>query len=213
MKIRSTIVSGTALAVLGLGMLTASPALAHEAPTPGAVCTNSGQVEDNHGTLYVCTTKTAGSKPRWSKGLTSSKSSLTIADGWAKAAESGMSAAFGVIKNPTKKPIRIIAATSPYSTFLQLHEMATKDGAMVMQQKQGGFVVPAGGSIELKPGGNHVMFMDLTKPITAGSKVPVTLITSDGGILKTTVLGKVFAGANENYDDGMSDMNHNMSGM
>jgi copper(I)-binding protein len=67
--------------------------------------------------------------------------------------------------------------------------------------------------MELKPGGNHLMFMKLTKPITAGSMIPVTLITADGGTLKTKVLAKVYAGANETYDGGMGDMNHNMSGM
>lgn len=173
----------------------------------------SGMVENNHGTIYVCTTKTAGAKPTWGKGLTASKSPLTLADGWAKAAESGMSAAFGMVKNPTNKPIRVIGVTSPYSTFMQLHEVVMSDGSMVMQQKQGGFVIPAKGMMELKPGGNHLMFMKLTKPITAGSMIPITLITADGGLLKTKVLAKVYAGANETYDSGMGDMNHSMSGM
>jgi periplasmic copper chaperone A len=86
---------------------------------------------------------------------------------------------------------------------LQLHEVVDKDGSMVMQQKNGGFVIPAGGMLTLKPGGSHVMFMDLTKPIKAGDMVPVTLITSDGGLFKTKVLGKVYNGGNETYMPGM----------
>jgi copper(I)-binding protein len=74
---------------------------------------------------------------------------------------------------------------------------------MVMQQKNGGFVIPAGGMLELKAGGNHIMFMKLTKPITAGAMVPVTLITSDGGLMTTKVMAKVYSGANETYMPGM----------
>lgn len=208
--VRTMLAAVAAVAVVGI---TAPLAHAHEAPKPGSTCAMSGMVENNHGTIYVCTTKSAGAKPTWGKGLTPSKSSLSISDGWAKAADTGMSAAFGMVTNPTSKPVRVIAATSPYSTFLQLHEVVMKDGSMVMQQKQGGFVIPAKGMIELKPGGNHLMFMKLTKPITAGSMIPVTLITADGGMLTTKVLAKVYAGANETYDGGMGDMNHNMSGM
>lgn len=211
--IRTTMAAVAAVALVGI---TAPLAQAHEAPKPGSRCAMSGMVEDNHGTLYVCSSAKQGAKPRWGKGLTASASPISITDGWAKAAETGMSAAFGMVKNPTNKPIRVIAATSPYSTFLQLHEVVMKDGSMVMQQKQGGFVIPAKGMMELKPGGNHLMFMKLTKPITAGTLVPVTLITADGGVLKTKVLGKVYAGANETYTDGMGDMGgtgQNMSGM
>lgn len=212
-SIRSTFAVASAAAALIVGAALAPAAAAHEPPKPGSSCAMSGMVEDNHGTLYVCSSRTAGAKPTWSKGLPSSRSPLTLTDGWAKAADSGMSAAFGMIKNPTSKPIRVIGVTSPYSTFMQLHEVVTKDGSMVMQQKQGGFVIPAKGMMELKPGGNHLMFMKLTKPITAGTMIPITLITADGGMLKTKVLGKVYAGANETYDGGMGDMNHNMSGM
>lgn len=208
--IRTTLAAAAAVALIGI---TAPLAQAHEAPKPGSTCAMSGMVENNHGTIYVCTSKRAGAKPTWGRGLTPSKSSLSIADGWAKAADSGMSAAFGMIKNPTTKPIRVIAATSPYSTFLQLHEVVMTDGSMVMQQKPGGFVIPAKGMVELKPGGNHLMFMKLTRPITAGSMIPVTLITADGGMLTTKVLAKVYAGANETYDSGMGDMGHNSSGM
>ena len=171
--IRTTLAAVAAVALVGIP---APLAQAHEAPKPGSRCAMSGMVEDNHGTLYVCSSAKPGAKPRWGRGLTQSSSPITIADGWAKAVDTGMSAAFGVVKNPTGRPIRVIAATSPFSTFMQLHEVVTKDGSMVMQQKQGGFVIPAKGMMELKPGGNHLMFMKLTKPITAGTMIPITLI-------------------------------------
>lgn len=187
-------------------LLTAAPASAHEAPRPGTTCAMSGMVEYNHGTVFVCTSRTEGARPRWSSGTKVAASSLAITDGWAKAADSGMSAAFGVLRNPSSRPVRVVGATSPYATVVQLHEVVDKDGSMVMQQKAGGFVIPAGGMLELKPGGSHLMFMGLRKPITAGAMVPVRLITADGGIMRTTVMAKVYNGANESYDGGMSGM-------
>lgn len=203
------------LAILGglAAMALAVPALtgvasAHE--KPGATCAMSGMSMIHKGEVQTCVS-TGTAKPTWSKVMKSSKSALTITDGWAKAADSGMTAVFGTLKNPTKKPIRVVAAHTVYSPT-QLHEVVDKDGKMVMQQKPGGFVIPAGGSLELMPGGNHVMLMKLKKPITAGAMVPITFITADGGLLTTKVLGKVFAAANETYDgSGSMDMSsHDM---
>ena len=207
MKLRN----GIAAAIVAVSALTLSVGSAQAAswPTPGKECKNSGMTVTKQKMTYVCTS--TGNALKWSKGVPVSTSKLTISDQWVKAADSGMSAAFGVISNPTKKPIRIIGASTPVSTFTQLHEVVMKDGAMVMQQKPGGLVVPAGGSVSLKSGGDHMMLMDLTKPVVAGDPVKITLTTSDGGQLTFTAMGRVFAGANETYDPD-SGMSHG-SGM
>ena len=71
---------------------------------------------------------------------------------------------------------------------------------MVMQEKEKGFVIPAGETVMLKPGGDHLMFMGVKKPITAGATIPITLIGSNGEQLKFRALAKVYSGANENYE-------------
>lgn len=212
----SAVALSAALATTALGV--AQPAAATQqkvwTPKAGKACGMSGTARLIQGKAYVCVSRTEGGKATWGVGMPVFKSALTIADGWAKAADSGMSAAFGMLKNPTDKPIHVVAAVSPDSTVLQLHEVVMKDGSMTMQQKIGGFVIPPKGMLELKPGGNHVMFMSLTKPITAGAMVPITFITSDGGMFTTKVLGKVFMGANESYNGGStSDSGTSMSGM
>lgn len=204
-------------AAVGVAVLAASsaasPASAHDAPKVGSTCSMSGMTEVVHGTVYVCRNTVAGAKPRWNAGQKVSTTKLTASDQWAKAAKKGaMSATFGIIKNPTDRPIRIVAAISAASTVLQLHEVVMKDGQMVMQQKNGGFVIPAGGTLELTPGGNHIMFMKLTKNLTAGAQVPVTLVTSDGGLMTFKALVKVYNGGNENYDPSASS-GSSMSGM
>lgn len=173
-------------------------ASAAPAPKPGSTCEMKGAVMASASRTYVC--QPSG---KWSQGLKKSKSPLTTKDMWVKAADSGMTAAFGMITNPTNKDIRIIGATSPqYSSMLQLHEvvMNSESNSMVMQQKDAGFVIPAGKTVMLKPGGDHIMFMGIKKPITAGKTIPVTLIGSNGEQLKFWGLAKVYAGANENYE-------------
>ncbi len=203
----------TAGAVVGVAVLAsigiAGPASAHDAPKPGTTCDMSGTAEVVHGTVYVCRNLKDGQQPRWDAGKKVTTTALTLSDGWAKAAKKGdMSAAFGTLKNPTSKPIRVIAAISPASTVMQLHEVVDKDGEMVMQQKNGGFVIPAGGSFTLKPSGNHIMYMDLTKALSAGKTTALTLITDEGGLVTFKPLIKVFSGGNESYEDtsGMPGM-------
>jgi len=106
-----------------------------------------------------------------------------------------------MITNPTKTDIRIIAVRSNrFTTLAQLHEMAmSASGQMVMQEKEEGLVIPAGETVELKPGGNHIMFMNLKKPVTAGTLVPIMLIGSNGERLRFKALGKVYSGASETY--------------
>ena len=205
MRIRTS-AAACVVAALTVSFMSA-PAHAASAPKPGASCMMSGESRIVNGRTFVCEQGPDGSA--WSKGLKRSTSALQIEDQWVKAAESGMTAAFGVITNPTNTSIRIIGARSPrFAGAIQLHEVAMKDGAMQMMEKEGGFVVPGGESIVLKPGGDHLMFMQMRQSIDAGEMVPIVLITSDGGLMRFTAMGRVFAGANEKYDDKGGGMNH-----
>ncbi|MGP9785246.1 copper chaperone PCu(A)C [Glutamicibacter sp. 287] len=127
--------------------------------------------------------------------------SITVKDLWVKAADKGMSAGFGAIKNTSGQDITIASVSSPVSSDLELHEtVANESGAMVMREKSGGFTIPAHSELQLEPGGNHIMFMDLAKPLTSGSDVSITLTFSDHTTLDITAPVKDFAGANENYE-------------
>lgn len=126
-------------------------------------------------------------------------SSLTITDTWVKAADEGMTAAFGTIENSSDHDITITGATSEAATAVELHEVVDD----VMRPVEGGFTVPADGSLMLEPGGYHLMFMGIPAPIAAGDDVTVTLVLSDGSELELTAVAKDFAGANEDYDGGM----------
>jgi copper(I)-binding protein len=127
---------------------------------------------------------------------------VTIRDPWVKTAESGMSAAFGTLVNNTGGDLTVVSATSSASTMIELHEVAMDGGEMVMRPKAGGFVIPAGGTHELKPGGDHIMLMDITTPVKAGDQITFRLTLSDGSQVEITAVGKPYAGANESYAPG-----------
>jgi hypothetical protein len=120
-----------------------------------------------------------------------------------KAAEDGMSAAFGSIQNTGSQAVTVVSAASPATTSTELHETVADDaGGTAMQERDGGFVVPPGGTLILEPGGDHLMLMDLVAPVTAGDEVPFTLTFSDGSTYEFTAPAKDCSGANETYDDG-----------
>src|SRR4051794_35322232 len=115
---------------------------------------------------------------------------LVMKDQWVKTADSGMSAAYGILMNTTDKDVTLVSVTSTASPMMELHETTMVDGKMAMKPKDGGFLIPARGSHEFKPGGDHLMLMDVKAPVKPGSEVTFTLTLKDGGIVRFTALGK-----------------------
>lgn len=132
---------------------------------------------------------------------------ITVSDAWVKAADSGMSAAFGELTNDSDADVTVTSASTPASSAVELHEtVENESGQMVMRPIEGGFVIPAHGSLTLAPGGDHIMLMDLTAPLVAGDDVTFTLTYSDGTTTQITAPVKDYAGANETYEGGDMDM-------
>jgi hypothetical protein len=131
---------------------------------------------------------------------------VTLSEGWVKAADTGMTAMFGVLTNSGDADVTLVAGTSPAAAKVEVHEMAMVDGSMVMRPKAGGIVIPAKGTHELKPGGDHVMLMGITAPIKPGQDVTVTLSTAQGSTVTLTAQAKTYAGGNETYMPSGSPM-------
>ena len=140
----------------------------------------------------------------------SASAGLAVSQPWVKAAPSGMTGGFGVIKNTSDADITVTGASTPAARMVELHEtVAGSTGAMQMKEKDGGFVIPAGGELTLEPGANHLMLMGLAEPITAGTELTFTLALADGGTLGFSAVAKDFSGANENYvEEGDAGMSH-----
>ena len=83
-----------------------------------------------------------------------------------------MTGVFGTLTNTTDKEVTITGGSSPVAGMVEVHETVKNDaGVMVMQPKAGGFVIPAKGTLELKPGGNHIMLMKMSAMPKIGTSV------------------------------------------
>jgi len=70
---------------------------------------------------------------------------------------------------------KLVAASSPVAGVVEIHEMAMEGNLMKMRAIPG-LDLPAGKAVDLKPGGYHVMLMDLKQPLKEGENVTVTLV-------------------------------------
>lgn len=70
---------------------------------------------------------------------------------------------------------KLVAAASPAAGVVEIHEMSMDGSMMKMRALPAGLDLPAGKTVELKPGGYHIMLMDLKAPLKAGDTVEVTL--------------------------------------
>jgi copper(I)-binding protein len=108
---------------------------------------------------------------------------ITVSGAWTRATPPRAKAggAFLKIENAGSTDDRLVSASAPVSARTEIHEMAVTDGIMTMREMKDGIVVPAGATVELKPGGYHVMFLDLTQPMKQDENVPVTLTFEKAG--------------------------------
>ena len=87
--------------------------------------------------------------------------------------------AFMVIKNNGDQDVKILKADNPVSKVTELHTHLNEGGVMKMRPLPA-IDIKAKGEAVLKPGGMHVMMIDLKVPMKAGDVVPMTLTFSDG---------------------------------
>jgi len=78
---------------------------------------------------------------------------------------------------------RVVGASSPVARRVEMH-VTLREGDVMKMREVKSFEVPAGGSFELKPGGAHLMLLDLKRPLKKGEKVPLTLKLEKGGEVK-----------------------------
>jgi len=97
-------------------------------------------------------------------------------------------AAYMQITNQSGQDDVLVAVKTDRAAMAHLHtHIESSDGVMMMRQIDGGIKLPAGGSVEMKRGGDHVMMMGLTGPLNACDRVKVTLTFEKAGEVVTEV--------------------------
>ena len=113
---------------------------------------------------------------------------LLIEAPWVRATPAGARVAGGymTITNTGTVPDRLIGGSFPLAARFEVHEMAVTNGVMTMRELAKGLDIPAGGKVELKPGGLHLMFMDLRNPVAQGQPITGTLVFEKAGSIAIT---------------------------
>ena len=111
---------------------------------------------------------------------------VTVADGWVRATVQGQKATGAFMKLTAKENAKLLSVASPAAGVVEVHEMKMDKDVMKMGALPNGLDLPAGQTVELKPGSYHVMLMDLKAPLVVDSTVPVTLTFQDVKGNKTT---------------------------
>ena len=108
---------------------------------------------------------------------------LKIEQPWTRATPAGAKVAGGyvAVTNTGAAPDRLIGGSSEIAGKVEIHEMAMNNGVMTMRGLPDGVELKPGAKLELKPGGYHIMFMDLKRQLKEGEKVKGTLTFEKAG--------------------------------
>ena len=116
---------------------------------------------------------------------------VTVQNAWARATVPGQMATGAFMTLTAKDGARLVGGSSPAAGVTQVHEMKMDGGVMKMNEVKDGLELPAGKAVELKPGGYHVMLMDLKAPLLKDSTLPLTLVFKDAKGVESKVELKV----------------------
>ena len=112
-------------------------------------------------------------------GAFAAGAAVDVQNAWVRATVKGQMATGAFMTLTAKEGSKLVGVASPVAGVAQVHEMKMDAGVMKMNEVKGGLDLPAGKAVELKPGGYHVMLMDLKEPLLKDSTLPITLVFKD----------------------------------
>lgn len=169
-------------------ILAASPAFAHDAHDCGSAAVHTVSAESH-----------AGHQGQHAREAAAGD--IVVADFWTRATLPNQKVGGGymVITNNGEEEDRLVSISSPASGEVEVHEMSMENDIMRMRPLEGGIVIPAGETVELAPGGYHLMFQELEEGFVEGETVAVTLTFEKAGevTLELPVLAPGSTGAED----------------
>ena len=104
---------------------------------------------------------------------------VDVRGAWIRAAMPGQQATGAFMTITAKDGAKLVGVTTPVAGVAEVHEMKMEGDIMKMRAVQGGLDLPAGKAVALRPGGYHVMLMDLKGALPKGGTVALTLLLKD----------------------------------
>ncbi|WP_313074805.1 copper chaperone PCu(A)C [Melaminivora sp.] len=111
---------------------------------------------------------------------------VSVHDAWVRAAVPQQQATGAFMRLTSAQDARLVSVTSPVAGVAEVHEMRL-EGDVMRMRAIAALELPAGQAVELKPGGYHIMLMDLRQPVAAGASVPLTLVFEGPGGQRQTL--------------------------
>ena len=128
---------------------------------------------------------------------------ITIVHPWSRPAAQGHNGVIYLgIKNQGAADDRLVAVSTPLATKVELHRSTMEEGVHRMEKVES-IVVPAGGTVELAPGGLHIMLIGLKFMLMAEETIPVTFTFERSGAITTGVSVEAPGGGDDHagHDD------------
>ena len=139
--------------------------------------------------------------------------SVKISGAWVRPTPPGAptAAVYALIENGAGEADRLLSVESDAAQAAELHEMKMDGGMMIMRPVQGGLAIPAHGTLQLKPGGYHIMLINPKQQIQPGQHVQVTLVFQHAG--RVTLSIEARSDGSAGGMQGMQGMSGHGSGM
>ncbi|MFL6585810.1 MAG: copper chaperone PCu(A)C [Luteimonas sp.] len=100
---------------------------------------------------------------------------IVVSDAWIRETPPNAAVAGGYLTLRSGAADRLLSVETPAAASVEIHEMSHEGGMMRMRELADGVELPAGSEVTLKPGGNHLMFIDPVAPVRAGQSIEATL--------------------------------------
>lgn len=146
-------------------------------------------------TLTACGSASTPAASPGGEASVAATAGVSVTDPWVVVPPTpDTTAAFGTLRNNGSAEVRLVGVDTDVAAMVQVHETVTQGNVAHMQEVAGGLAIPAGGTVQLKPGGYHVMLMQLTRPVKEGDQVRLTFKFSDGSSVGVTAPVRARAG-------------------
>ena len=133
---------------------------------------------------------------------------ITISNAWARATVQGQKATGAFMTVTSKENSKLVAASTPVAGIVEIHEMKMDKDVMKMSALPNGLDLPAGKSVDLKPGSFHIMLMDLKMPLNKDIAVPLTLTFQDATGKRTQQVVQIPVSTQAPAGQAMGDHKH-----
>ena len=129
---------------------------------------------------------------------------IAVTNAWARATVQGQKATGAFMTVTSKENAKLVAVSSPVAGIVEIHEMKMEKDVMKMSALPNGLDLPAGKAVELKPGGFHIMLMDLKLPLNKDVALPLTLTFQDSSGKKSQQVVQVTVSVQPPSGQGMN---------